>query len=244
MRLCDSARLRAVTPTIPHVSSFDQMILANSAVRRLSAACFLGALIGIEREVSRKPAGIRTNVFICMACAFFTLLSQEIAGPGSPNRGQIAANIVQGIGFLGAGVILRNRFRIIGLTSAATVFVVASIGMACGAGLYIPATFATVIVITAMLLLGYAEHSLNLKTYPLIYELRGSGQETVVEGAVSVLDHYRRRLSILESGQLGSLSRIVFSASATRRVHALLLKDFSGIGGVEKVISYKEDDED
>jgi putative Mg2+ transporter-C (MgtC) family protein len=72
---------------------------------------------------------------ICFAAALFTFLSPIIAGEGSSNKGQIASNIVQGIGFLGAGLILQNRNRISGLTSAATVFAVASIGMACGAGL-------------------------------------------------------------------------------------------------------------
>ena len=84
---------------------------------------------------STRHAGVRTNLLICMGSAFFTLLSAVLAGDASPDKGRVASNIVQGIGFLGAGLILHNRSRISGLTSAASVLVVASIGMACGAGL-------------------------------------------------------------------------------------------------------------
>ena len=76
-------------------------------------------------------------MLICMGAALFTMLSLVIAGDAGPNKGQVASNIVQGIGFLGAGLILHTRSRVLGLTSAATVWVVAAIGMACGAGLYV-----------------------------------------------------------------------------------------------------------
>jgi putative Mg2+ transporter-C (MgtC) family protein len=90
---------------------------------------------------------VRTNLLICMGSAFFTLLSAVLAGDANPDKGRVASNIVQGIGFLGAGLILHNRSRVSGLTSAASVFVVASIGMACGAGLYAAAAVAAIIVI-------------------------------------------------------------------------------------------------
>jgi putative Mg2+ transporter-C (MgtC) family protein len=108
-------------------------------------ACLLGALVGLQREFKRKAAGVRTNLLICMGSAFFTLLSAVLAGDANPDKGRVASNIVQGIGFLGAGLILHNRSRVSGLTSAASVFVVASIGMACGAGLYAAAAVAAII---------------------------------------------------------------------------------------------------
>ena len=96
-----------------------QMDILNGAVGRLLLACVLGGLVGLEREIRRKAAGVRTNLLICMGAAFFTLLSAVLAGDGSPNKGQVASNIVQGIGFLGAGLIIHNRSRISGLASAA-----------------------------------------------------------------------------------------------------------------------------
>ena len=117
-----------------HFSDLEQLVLASGVGRRLLAACVLGGAIGIEREYHKKSLGLRTNLLICCGCAMFTFLSAILAGD-SADKGRVASNIVQGIGFLGAGLIMRNRFRVSGLTNAATVFVVASIGMACGAGL-------------------------------------------------------------------------------------------------------------
>src|SRR6201996_3492103 len=105
------------------------MQLGGPAARRLLVACALGGVIGLEREWRHKASGLRTNMMICMGAALFTVLSGVLAGDG-PNRGQVASNIVQGIGFLGAGLILHTRNRVLGMTSAATVWVVAGIGMA------------------------------------------------------------------------------------------------------------------
>ncbi len=136
----------------------------------------LGALVRLVREFHHKPSGLRTNLLICFGCALFTYLSAVLAGDANPDKGRVASNIVQGIGFLGAGLILHNRNRVSGLTSAATVFVVASIGMACGAGLYIAATLATVGMLIALESVGILETRLNLKIYPL--DVRGSRQRT------------------------------------------------------------------
>src|SRR5271154_6836440 len=121
----------------------EQKLVSNEAVFRLLVACGLGAVVGIEREWKAQSAGVRTNLLICMGCAFFTLMSAVLAGDTGTNKGQVASNIVQGIGFLGAGLILHNKNRVSGLASAASIFVVASIGMACGAGLFLPAVIAT-----------------------------------------------------------------------------------------------------
>src|SRR4051812_12813681 len=106
----------------------EQFGLIGGVTSRLLVASFLGAVIGFDREIRHKPSGIRTNLLICCGCALFTFLSAFLAGSSNPDKGRVASNIVQGIGFLGAGLILHNRNRVSGLTSAATVFVVASIG--------------------------------------------------------------------------------------------------------------------
>ena len=141
-------------------------------------ACWV-ARSGVEREWRHKASGLRTNMLICMACAFFTLLSAVLAGEGgNPNKGQVASqHIVQGIGFLGAGLILHARNRVMGLTSAASVFAVASIGMACGAGLYLEAVLATVIVYWCRCsLFGCSKSKLGMEALP--YVVRGAGGRT------------------------------------------------------------------
>jgi putative Mg2+ transporter-C (MgtC) family protein len=222
----------------------EQKLIANSAMWRLAVACLLGGAIGLEREIRGKASGLRTNAFICMGAAFFTLLSPIVAGDGSANKGQIASNIVQGVGFLGAGLILHYRNRISGLTSAATVFVVASIGMACGAGLYLPAMFATSIVLVALVFIGLWEMRFNLKTYPQVYELRGADISALQHVALQMLDRQKRRLVLLDSGLVGGVERITFSATARRREHEAILHDLKEDSAVAGAFCYQEEDEE
>src|ERR1700745_3671844 len=120
------------------------MLSFHEIVLRLSFAALLGAAIGVERDVHRRPAGIRTSAFVCMGSALFTILSIELARmTGDTSGTRIASNLVQGIGFLGAGAILREAGGLIGLTTAATIFVEAAIGMASGGGFYLVALSTT-----------------------------------------------------------------------------------------------------
>jgi putative Mg2+ transporter-C (MgtC) family protein len=119
---------------------------------RLLLAAGLGAAIGIEREIRQKPAGLRTNILIALGAALFTIISVEIArAGGTPDR--VAAQIVTGIGFLGAGAILRSGHSIHGMTTAATIWVNAAIGMAAGSGAYAMATVATTLTLAVLALL-------------------------------------------------------------------------------------------
>jgi putative Mg2+ transporter-C (MgtC) family protein len=123
---------------------------------RLLLAAVLGAAIGIEREYHQKPAGLRTNILIALGSALFTTISIDLVrGGGTPDR--IAAQIVTGIGFLGAGAILRSRGSIHGMTTAATIWVNAAVGMAVGAGLFANAAIATAITLAVLLPLGAVE---------------------------------------------------------------------------------------
>ena len=120
---------------------------------RLVLAAVLGGAIGWERQHAHKPAGLRTNILICMGAALLTDLSARVAasveGPADPGR--IAAQIVTGVGFLGAGTILQSRGSVVGLTTAATLWVVAAIGMAVGFGASVEAAGATVLVLIVLI---------------------------------------------------------------------------------------------
>jgi putative Mg2+ transporter-C (MgtC) family protein len=118
---------------------------------RLALATFLGAIIGFQRERAGKEAGLRTNMLICTGSALLTVLS-IYAFPGS-DPARVAAGVATGIGFIGAGVILhRSGGEVIGLTTAATIWAVAGVGIAAGAGLYIIAPVATALVLVILLL--------------------------------------------------------------------------------------------
>lgn len=118
----------------------------------LALAAILGGAVGWEREHSRKPAGLRTNMLICMAAALLTDLSARVAEAAGPpaDPGRIAAQIVTGLGFLGAGTIIQARGRVTGLTTAATLWIVAAIGMAIGFGAYVEALGSTVLVLVIL----------------------------------------------------------------------------------------------
>jgi putative Mg2+ transporter-C (MgtC) family protein len=211
---------------------------------RLLLACLLGAIIGLDREVNRKAAGVRTNLLICMGAAFFTLLSAVLAGDNSSNKGQVASNIVQGIGFLGAGLILHNRSRVSGLTSAASIWVVASIGMACGAGLYIPAAVAAVMVIFALEVVGFLERKANLKIYPLIYEARGLDKTPMLQSILNAMDADGQRLTDVESDAIGELQRVTFPMTATKKQHERLRGKLLAEPAIGALLTFCDPEED
>ena len=135
------------------------------AVLRLMLAGALGGLIGLERERSGKPAGFRTNLLICLGAALVMEISLSVSAGGGEigsrgDPGRIGAQIVSGIGFLGAGTILHFRGSVIGLTTAATLWVVAAIGMAVGARFYLEAVAGTGLVMLALVGLGRVEDHL------------------------------------------------------------------------------------
>ncbi|HWG20725.1 MAG TPA: MgtC/SapB family protein [Terracidiphilus sp.] len=221
-----------------------QGVVASGAVGRLLLACLLGGVIGLEREFKRKSAGLRTNLLICMGSAFFTLLSAVLAGDANPDKGRVASNIVQGIGFLGAGLILHNRSRISGLTSAASVWVVASIGMACGAGLYEAAVAAALMVIVALQIVGILEQRVNLKSYSLIYEARGSDQTLMLNSILDVMDKTNERLCSVERDAIGELQRLTFYLTATQKQHQRLREQLAAEPAIDSVRTFRDPEED
>lgn len=126
-------------------------------VVRLVGAIVLGGAIGLERELHDKPAGFRTIVLICLGACVFSIISQIVGGPDYDTT-RIAAQIVTGIGFLGAGAIMRDRVSVFGLTTAATIWAVAAIGMAAGFGEFALATIGTVAILIALFAFNVIEH--------------------------------------------------------------------------------------
>jgi putative Mg2+ transporter-C (MgtC) family protein len=228
-------------------SSFDwleQMVVLHGAIGRLLLAAILGGLVGLERELKRKSAGVRTNLLICMGASFFTLLGSVLAGDLSPNKGQVASNIVQGIGFLGAGLILHNRSRVSGLASAASIWVVASIGMACGAGLYVAAAVGALIVICSLAIVGLLEQNASIKSYPVTYEARGHDQSRMLQSILDAMDHVSQRLTDVETSVIGELQRVSFSLAATKRQHERLRTELSAKPEIGKLLTFRDPEDD
>jgi len=257
-----------IDPSHLHFSTLQQMLLSQSSTTRLLMACAMGGLVGMEREWRHKDSGLRTNMLISMGSALFTIMSVVIAGDQTTNRGQIAANIVQGVGFLGAGLILHTKSKTIGLTSAATVFVVAAIGMTCGAGLYIEAAIATALVLLALQVIGAFEGRLGWKRYAMIYEVRANVGATLSQESVgaekaesvandvnealkrmqkailNVLDGAHQRLAVLERDNIGGLERVSFTVTTTKPVHRRLLEQLRASDATDEVVVFLDTEED
>ena len=210
---------------------------------RLLLAAVLGGVIGLERELKRRPAGLRTNMFICFGAAMFTVLSSELAGVFGGDHTRIAAQIIPGIGFIGAGAILHATRNITGLTTAATIFVVASIGMACGGGLYILATFATLLILLCLEILGAFERRFNLKPLLMHYSVITERQaEEITEEINGILERQGKEMEGMKLLRTDGKKKITFTVDGTRSEHELImsglrqtedLKNFEVVRGID-----------
>jgi len=197
--------------------------IVTSSLSRLLLAAILGGAIGLEREFNRRPAGLRTNMFICFGAAMFTILSTRLAGIPS-DAARIAAQIIPGIGFIGAGSIIHTRGLTTGLTTAATIFVVASVGMAAGGGLYLTAIFATGLVLAALFALGHLEETFNLKLLLWSYEVTGTTIEAVTKEVNRILETQHRIMLNAVSGETVHHLRLQFDVEGCTRDQKALFK--------------------
>jgi putative Mg2+ transporter-C (MgtC) family protein len=220
---------------LPHITLAN---LLSKTLVRLALAAFLGGIIGLERELKHKPAGLRTNMFICFGSAMFTILSNELAGQwGVGDHTRIAAQIIPGIGFIGAGSILHDKGGVSGITTAATLFVVASIGMAAGGGLYLEAIFATMLIYLALHLLGLLERQLNLKPLRMNYTIvSDKTADDLVAEVNSIVENQGKEMQAMRLSRSGEKEKLLFRIDATRHEHKQLvdrLRQSAGLGELE-----------
>ncbi|MGH9969265.1 MAG: MgtC/SapB family protein [Pyrinomonadaceae bacterium] len=204
-------------------------------VFKLLMAVLCGGAIGFERELSRKPAGLRTNVLICLGAALFMIVSRHISG-GQPytDPARLVAQVVAGIGFLGAGVILQSRGSITGLTTAATIFVVGAVGITIGEGMFGIAIFSTSLIITVLVLLRRVERAFVRRKRLFHYTLKVRDPAEFLETLSDILNKERVHLEDFDVRDIGDgLSevrfRIVTSVEANRRLLNVLPQLGSGL---------------
>lgn len=156
---------------------------------KLVLAILCGGAIGFERELSRKAAGLRTNVLICMGSALFMIVSRHIGG-GAPytDPARLVAQVVTGIGFLGAGVILQARGSITGLTTAATIFIVAAVGIAIGEGMFGVAILSTSLIIIVLVALRRVERFVIRRQRMFHYSLKTREPAQFLENLLDLLE--------------------------------------------------------
>jgi len=198
-----------------------------TSLARLVLAATLGGLIGLERELRHRPAGLRTNMFICFGAAMFTILSDALSVKYLGDHTRISAQIIPGIGFIGAGSILHTRGLTTGLTTASTLFVVASVGMAAGGGLYLTAIFATGMVLIALFSLGHLELTFNLKTLLTSYEVTGASVEEITQEVNRILERRHRMMQNVVSGVTSQHVRLQFDVAGCNRDQKELLHELA-----------------
>lgn len=162
---------------------------------KLVIAMLCGGAIGFERELSRKAAGLRTNVLICMGSALFMIVSRHIGG-GAPytDPARLVAQVVTGIGFIGAGVILQSRGSITGLTTAATIFVVAAVGITIGDGMFGIGLLATMLIIIVLVVLRRVERYVIRRHRMFHYSLKTRDPAQFLENLLDLLERQSLQL--------------------------------------------------
>jgi putative Mg2+ transporter-C (MgtC) family protein len=213
---------------------------------RLTVAAVLGGAVGMEREWRERQAGLRTHLLVSVGSALFTLVSaygfSSILAQSGPqvlvrlDPSRIAAQIVSGIGFLGAGAIIRQGLSVRGLTTAATLWLVAAIGMACGAGYYVAAIFATA---GALLTLG----PLRIIAFKFIRRLRPQVDRLLVEipaggspaPIIEIVEQHAARVVSMEVTQEGDRRSIILDVQLHESAAPLVVAGVADIDGVLEV---------
>lgn len=169
---------------------------------RITLAMFLGGLIGLERERHGRPAGFRTHILVCVGASLFMLVSEQIftkyqylteSSVARIDPARIAAGIVTGIGFLGAGTIMKHETTVRGLTTASCLWVVAGIGMAVGTGYLIPAAFTTFIAMIVLLLLNLVERKIPRHSYQNL-KIWIKGEELKIQNLENTIEKYSGKI--------------------------------------------------
>ncbi len=200
---------------------------------RLALATLLGGLIGWDREAHGKPAGLRTNILICVGAALLADVSIRFGGlSGSelnrPDPARLAAQIVSGIGFLGAGTIIQARGSVTGLTTAATLWVVAAIGIAVGGGFFVEAIGATALVLLVLLPLGRLEHHLALARRHRTIKIEMARDAEGVDALIKMLEGIDLRVHLraleLADDRVNVTLDLVGRADAMARARDVLLE--------------------
>jgi putative Mg2+ transporter-C (MgtC) family protein len=200
---------------------------------RLILAAVLGAVVGLEREIHDHPAGMRTHLLVSVGAAAFTVLSIYAFGEGDPAR--VAAQIVSGIGFLGAGAILKEGANVRGLTTAASMWAVAAVGMAAGAGAYGVALAITLIVMVSLWPLRIvSERFVGRDRYRLRVELVLADAARLVDVAAAITEHQGTILHLASRpGRHGGLQVDLEVRAPDAATGATLAATLAAVDGIE-----------
>jgi len=210
-------------------------------VLRLLFAALLSGLIGYEREIHGRLAGFRTHILVGVGSTLIMLTSMYIfdlyKGHATPDPGRIAAQVVSGIGFLGAGTIIRFKASVRGLTTAASLWTVAGLGLAAGAGLFIPATATTLIVLAALFFLNRIEKEMIRKDWYKSLEIEtktGASQLQAIRGILSDYEAEIKDFDVRKSSSSEDLILKINVKLLTSECDSEIIAKIRALDGVKK----------
>ncbi len=206
-------------------------------VMRLVIALLIGGAIGLEREFKGKPAGMRTNMLICVGSCLIMILSIEIARSAAriADPGRIAAQVVTGIGFLGAGTIIRSRFHIVGLTTAATIWVLSALGLAIGAGYILLSAIVAFLITVTLVFIGYIEARVATKRSYHVVQITLERGEGIIREVMALFAERGLSSEALEIVRSGDTWRATFEYAASSDTHREFIEKLSASPGVRGV---------
>jgi putative Mg2+ transporter-C (MgtC) family protein len=209
----------------------------SSYLARLVIALVIGGAIGLEREFKGKPAGMRTNMLICVGSCLIMIISIEIARAAvrTSDPGRIAAQVVTGIGFLGAGTIIRSRFHIVGLTTAATIWALSGIGLAVGAGYILLAIVTALLITITLVFIGYIEGRLETKHSYHIVQVNLERGEGIIRAVMALFAAMKIPSDALEISRSGEAWHATFEYASSQERHRELVERLLTSPGVKGV---------
>lgn len=190
--------------------------MTGEFILRIFVAAMFGGLIGFEREFRSKEAGLRTHFLVALGSALFMIISQygfEGVRAGRFDVSRVAAQVVSGIGFIGAGIIIFHKNAVRGLTTAAGLWVTAAIGLACGGGMYVLAAVATVLVLLALEVVHYALPQFGDKTVTVSFTASSK------EALIHAVESFKGRKLMVSSYSISRVQEGLFKASVDVKLH-------------------------
>ena len=203
-------------------------------IMRLMIAILVGGIVGLEREFKGKPAGIRTNILICVGSCLFMIISIEVArtaGRGA-DPGRIAAQVVTGVGFLCAGTIMRSRFTVSGLTTAATIWVLSALGLALGAGYMLLAVAGAAIITLTLIAVRFVEAGIHHFHSNHIVQLILDNREGIVPMVLREFSKRKISTEVHDVKLSDGTWHITIEYNTSKNTHLILLKELADLDGV------------
>ncbi|MFP7655077.1 MgtC/SapB family protein [Chryseobacterium proteolyticum] len=192
----------------------------------------IGGIIGIEREYQLKSAGLRTMILVTLGSCMFTMLSLSLGVEGSPDR--IAANIITGIGFVGAGVIFKEENRVSGLTTAVTIWICAALGMTIGAEYYKEALIGSISVVLLLVLFKYIQNVIDRITTRYTYQITLSYNDEVVDKYEALFKEYGLKSSRGKQMRIGEKYTIIWRVQGALKNHEACTKILFNDKGIDE----------